>query len=60
MLLPPIALYLKIPAHIEIGRFLCKIDDPLTLYVSGGNTIVSAYESDRYQIFGETLDIPIG
>jgi N6-L-threonylcarbamoyladenine synthase/protein kinase Bud32 len=47
-------------AHIEIGRFLCKIDDPLTLYVSGGNTIVSAYESGRYQIFGETLDIPIG
>ncbi len=47
-------------AHIEIGRFQCKIDDPLTLYVSGGNTIVSAYESERYQIFGETLDIPIG
>ncbi|MBY9020723.1 MAG: bifunctional N(6)-L-threonylcarbamoyladenine synthase/serine/threonine protein kinase [Candidatus Lokiarchaeota archaeon] len=47
-------------AHIEIGRFLCKIEDPLTLYVSGGNTIVSAYESGHYQIFGETLDIPIG
>ncbi|TFG24239.1 MAG: tRNA (adenosine(37)-N6)-threonylcarbamoyltransferase complex transferase subunit TsaD, partial [Promethearchaeota archaeon] len=47
-------------AHIEIGRFQCKIDDPLTLYVSGGNTIVSAFESSHYQIFGETLDIPIG
>ena len=47
-------------AHIEIGRLQCKIDDPLTLYVSGGNTIVSAFESERYQIFGETLDIPIG
>jgi len=47
-------------AHIEIGRLMCEIDDPLTLYVSGGNTIVSAYESGRYQIFGETLDIPIG
>lgn len=47
-------------AHIEIGRLLCNIDDPLSLYVSGGNTIVSAYESGRYQIFGETLDIPIG
>ncbi|TKJ27136.1 MAG: UGMP family protein [Promethearchaeota archaeon Loki_b31] len=47
-------------AHIEIGRLMCKIEDPLTLYVSGGNTIVSAYESGRYQIFGETLDIPIG
>lgn len=63
-----LSLLLKIPiigvnhciAHIEIGRLLCNIDDPLSLYVSGGNTIVSAYESGRYQIFGETLDIPIG
>ncbi len=47
-------------AHVEIGRLMCKINDPLTLYVSGGNTIVSAFESNRYQIFGETLDLPIG
>jgi len=47
-------------AHIEIGRLKCNIEDPLTLYVSGGNTIVSAYESERYQIFGETLDLAIG
>jgi N6-L-threonylcarbamoyladenine synthase/protein kinase Bud32 len=47
-------------AHIEIGRLMCKIKDPLTLYVSGGNTIVSAFESERYQIFGETLDLAIG
>ena len=47
-------------AHVEIGRLMCNIDDPLTLYVSGGNTIVSAFESNRYQIFGETLDLPIG
>ena len=47
-------------AHIEIGRLMCDIEDPLTLYVSGGNTIISAYESARYQIFGETLDISIG
>ncbi len=47
-------------AHIEIGRLMCKLEDPLTLYVSGGNTIVSAFESERYQIFGETLDLAIG
>lgn len=47
-------------AHVEIGRLMCNINDPLTLYVSGGNTIVSAFESERYQIFGETLDLPIG
>jgi glycoprotease/Kae1 family metallohydrolase len=35
-------------------------EDPLTLYVSGGNTIVSGYESGRYRIFGETLDIAVG
>jgi universal protein Kae1 len=47
-------------AHIEIGRMTTGADDPLTLYVSGGNTIVSGYESGRYRIFGETLDIAIG
>jgi N6-L-threonylcarbamoyladenine synthase/protein kinase Bud32 len=47
-------------AHIEIGRLKCNIEDPLSLYVSGGNTIVSAFESERYQIFGETLDLAIG
>ena len=47
-------------AHVEIGRLKCNIEDPLTLYVSGGNTIVTTFESGRYQIFGETLDLPIG
>jgi glycoprotease/Kae1 family metallohydrolase len=32
----------------------------VTLYVSGGNTIVSAFDSGRYRIFGETLDIALG
>ncbi|KKM91982.1 hypothetical protein LCGC14_1223040 [marine sediment metagenome] len=47
-------------AHIEIGRLKCNIDDPLTLYVSGGNTIISSFESEKYQISGETLDLAIG
>lgn len=46
--------------HVEIGRVTCAVDDPLTLYVSGGNTILTAFESGRYQIFGETLDMAIG
>lgn len=46
--------------HVEIGRLECHLDDPLTLYVSGGNTIVTAFQCGRYQIFGETLDIAIG
>jgi universal protein Kae1 len=47
-------------AHIEIGRLACKEDDPLIVYVSGGNTIVSAFSDGRYRIFGETLDIALG
>lgn len=46
--------------HIEIGRLTTGCQDPLTLYVSGGNTQVTAFDSGRYQIFGETLDIAIG
>ncbi|MBT3284071.1 N(6)-L-threonylcarbamoyladenine synthase Kae1 [Candidatus Bathyarchaeota archaeon] len=63
-----LAAYLKKPlvgvnhcvAHVEVGRMATDAVDPLTLYVSGGNTIVSGYESGRYRIFGETLDIAIG
>ncbi len=47
-------------AHIEIGRFLCGFRDPLTLYVSGGNTQILKLKDNRYRIFGETLDIGIG
>ncbi len=47
-------------AHIEIGRLKTGAVDPITLYVSGGNTIVAAYDLGRYRIFGETLDIALG
>jgi len=47
-------------AHIEIGKLKTGMVDPLTLYVSGGNTMVTAFESGRYRVFGETLDIELG
>ena len=47
-------------AHIEIGKLATDAQDPVTLYVSGGNTIVTAFDAGRYRIFGETLDIAIG
>lgn len=47
-------------AHIEIGRLLTGAHDPVTLYVSGGNTQVIAYDTGRYRVFGETLDIAAG
>ncbi|AXI24743.1 serine/threonine protein kinase [Methanofervidicoccus sp. A16] len=47
-------------AHVEIGKLVTDAEDPLTLYVSGGNTQILAYVGGRYRIFGETLDIAIG
>jgi universal protein Kae1 len=63
-----LASYLNIPlvgvnhsvAHIEIGKMETGAKDPVTLYASGGNTMVTAFESRRYRIFGETLDIAMG
>jgi N6-L-threonylcarbamoyladenine synthase/protein kinase Bud32 len=46
--------------HIEIGKLETGTKDPLTLYVSGGNTMVTAYAAGRYRVFGETLDIALG
>ncbi len=46
--------------HIEMGREVCKSQNPVVLYVSGGNTQVIAYSMKRYRIFGETIDIAIG
>jgi N6-L-threonylcarbamoyladenine synthase/protein kinase Bud32 len=60
--------YLEIPlvgvnhsvAHIEIGKLKTGAKDPVTLYASGGNTMVTALASGRYRVFGETLDIALG
>jgi len=43
-----------------MGRVACGVDDPVVLYVSGGNTQVLAYANQKYHIFGETIDIAIG
>ncbi len=63
-----LASYLDLPlvsvnhsvGHIEIGKLKTAAHDPLTLYVSGGNTMVTAYAAGRYRVFGETLDIALG
>ncbi|KAJ5871314.1 uncharacterized protein N7529_003667 [Penicillium soppii] len=46
--------------HIEMGRLITGAENPVVLYVSGGNTQVIAYSNKRYRIFGETLDIAVG
>lgn len=46
--------------HIEMGRQITGANNPVILYVSGGNTQVIAYSENRYRIFGETIDIAVG
>ncbi|MFX1511144.1 MAG: bifunctional N(6)-L-threonylcarbamoyladenine synthase/serine/threonine protein kinase [Promethearchaeota archaeon] len=63
-----LALYLEIPllgvnhcvAHVELGKLLTEAADPITLYVSGGNTQIIGFGHGRYRVLGETLDIAVG
>jgi len=52
-------------AHIEVGIWKTEVEDPITLYVSGANSQVLAYQETApgigaYRVFGETLDIGLG
>jgi N6-L-threonylcarbamoyladenine synthase len=47
-------------AHVETGRLPHSVEDPVTLFVSGGNTQILSYVEGRYRCFGETMDISIG
>ena len=47
-------------AHLEIGKLFAHFEDPVMLYVSGGNTQVIAFKNGKYRVFGETEDIGIG
>ena len=47
-------------AHIEVGRVFNKVENPLTLYVSGANSQIIALSHGRYRVFGETLDVGAG
>lgn len=63
-----LALKLQVPlvgvnhcvAHVEIGCFETEFKDPVTVYVSGGNTQIIAFAGGRFRTFGETLDIAVG
>jgi len=47
-------------AHIEIGKKMSGCKNPLVLYVSGGNSQIIGYETGKYRVYGETLDIGVG
>lgn len=46
--------------HIDLGRLLTGSTDPLVLLVSGGHTMILAFLSRQWRVFGETLDITLG
>ena len=45
--------------HLEIGKLLTKVKDPVFILATGANTQIIAFE-DRYRIFGECLSIGLG
>ncbi len=50
-------------AHIEVTKHLARFNDPLALYVSGGNSQILAIAGEpfrHYHIYGETFDIGVG
>lgn len=47
-------------AHVEIGKAMTKARNPIVVYASGANTQIIGFESGRYRVYGETLDIGIG
>ncbi len=46
--------------HIELGKYLTSLKNPLVLIVSGGHTALAAVQGERWRIFGETLDLTLG
>jgi glycoprotease/Kae1 family metallohydrolase len=46
-------------SHLVIGETV-GAKDPVMLYASGANTQVIAYESGKFRVFGETLDLGVG
>jgi len=60
--------YYKIPiypvnhaiGHLDLGKLLTGAKNPLVLLVSGGHTMLLAFVSGRWRVFGETLDITLG
>ena len=55
----PLVLVNHCVAHLEVGKTTGS-KDSVMLYTSGANTQIIAYESGKYRIFGETMDIGVG
>jgi len=46
--------------HIELGKSLSGLSNPLVVIVSGGHTALAAMQENSWRIFGETLDLTLG
>ena len=46
--------------HIELLRSFLGVKFPLTVLVSGGHSVITAFKDGRWRAFGETLDITLG
>ena len=46
--------------HIELGRRLIGLVDPLVLLISGGHTLIAARHQKGWGVYGETLDLTLG
>jgi N6-L-threonylcarbamoyladenine synthase len=46
--------------HLEIGKMLTKVKDPVFILATGANTQIIAFEGEKYRVFGECLSIGIG
>ena len=47
-------------AHLEVGRHLGELDDPIGLNASGANAHVLGFRNGRYRVLGETMDTGVG
>src|SRR3989344_42412 len=47
-------------AHLEIGKLLTKVKDPVFVLATCANTQIIFFEDKRYHIGGETLDVGLG
>lgn len=48
-------------AHAKISEHLCGMENPLVLYLSGGNSQILLEDAlGHYNVLGETLDVGIG
>jgi len=50
-------------AHVEITKHICKVNDSMVMYVSGGNSQILGISNrpfKHYKVYGETFDIGVG